>query len=202
MIETTEERPTRRLVLWITLPTLAAGGVLWWRRSIASPDPLPGSDSGDEVSVVDFSDSGTRIGLERVRKVVRSDSDWWARMTPQQYYVTRRHSTDTPYTGTYYRMHEEGIFRCVCCENALFDSKTKYDSGTGWPTFSAPIANENVRTVETPELSRPDALRVGIEVLCKRCDAHLGHIFDDGPAPTHLRYCVNESALRFVRRTA
>jgi len=200
VLETAGERPTRRLVLSIALPALSAAGFLWWRRNLASHDPLPASDSGEEVSLVEFSDAGARLGLRQVRKVVRSDSDWWARMTPQQYYVTRNHSTDTPYTGTYYRMHDDGLFRCICCENALFRSEAKYDSGTGWPSFWAPIANENVRTLETSGLSRHDALRIGIEVLCKLCDAHLGHIFDDGSAPTNLRYCINESALHFVRR--
>jgi peptide-methionine (R)-S-oxide reductase len=120
------------------------------------------------------------------------------RMTPQQFYVTRRHRTDTPFTGAYYRKQETGFYRCIGCENALFSSETKYDSGTGWPSFREPIAVENLRADSPPGLSRDAALASGIEVLCKRCDAHLGHVFGDGPPPTGLRYCINEYALRFV----
>ena len=150
--------------------------------------------------IAEFSDSGVKLGTRSVPKIVRSEAEWWGRMTPQQFYVTRNHSTDTPFTGTYYRMHEDGNFRCLCCETALFSSAAKYDSGSGWPSFWQPIAAENIAEVETAGLSRQAALDSGVEVLCRRCDAHLGHIFGDGPAPTNLRYCINESSLRFVKR--
>jgi peptide-methionine (R)-S-oxide reductase len=125
---------------------------------------------------------------------VRSDGDWRRQLTTGQYWSTRRGSTDTPFTGTYYQLETMGLFRCVCCGNALFGSSAKFDSGTGWPSFSAPVAVENIRTQSDNSLSIER-----VEVLCRLCDAHLGHVFDDGPPPTGLRYCINESALRFVQ---
>jgi peptide-methionine (R)-S-oxide reductase len=199
VFESIEARPTRRDVLSFCAASLGGAGALWWWRNINFSDPLPGSDFGDEVPIVEFSDGGSRLGIANVRRVIRSDADWWNRMTPQQFYVTRRHRTDTPFTGTHYRKQESGFYRCIGCENALFSSETKYDSGTGWPSFREPIAVENLRADSPPGLSRDAALASGIEVLCKRCDAHLGHVFGDGPPPTGLRYCINESALRFVR---
>ncbi|MEO5922287.1 MAG: peptide-methionine (R)-S-oxide reductase MsrB [Bryobacteraceae bacterium] len=128
----------------------------------------------------------------------RTPAEWQSRLTPQQYYVTRTGATDEPFTGTYHRLHDAGVYRCICCDAELFSSKSKYDSGTGWPAFWEPIARDNVRIVKPVSISEQAALRSGIEVLCATCDAHLGHIFDDGPAPTGLRYCINESSLRFV----
>jgi peptide-methionine (R)-S-oxide reductase len=146
-----------------------------------------------EVDIVRFDDAGQRIGLARVKRVVRSDSEWRKMLTSEQYYVTRRENTDTPYTGTYYKMHEAGLFRCVCCANAVFSSETKFDSGTGWPSFWGPIARENVG-----ERKDTSMFMERIEVHCTLCLAHLGHVFDDGPAPTGLRYCLDESSLRFI----
>jgi peptide-methionine (R)-S-oxide reductase len=147
------------------------------------------------VTIVDFDNDGRNLGPALRKKVVRSDSDWRRQLTSGQYWSARRGSTDTPFTGTYYQLETPGLFRCVCCATALFSSSAQFDSGTGWPSFTAPIAAENIRTQADRSLS-PER----VEMLCRLCDAHLGHVFDDGPPPTGLRYCMNESALRFVPR--
>ena len=168
---------------------------LLWRFMTAQPSNagIPSQKAAD-VDIVEFSDSGERRGLAHVPKIVKSESEWRTQLSPSSFYITRQDGTEAAFTGDYWDNHDHGLYRCVCCGTALFNSDTKFDSGTGWPSFWQPVATENV------EETRDTAFgMVRTAVVCRRCDAHLGHVFSDGPRPTGLRYCINSGSLNFVK---
>jgi len=200
MFESDDEQDATKLEkrrMFVTLAASAvAGGVLW---SLRTPVVLGAAHTArgtpGEVTIVQFSDDGKRLQKVRVAKVVKSEEDWKKMLSPLAFDITRHADTERAFTGQYWNLHEKGLYRCVCCDNALFSSDTKFESGTGWPSFWAPIAEENVRKERDASLG---VIREAVN--CTLCDAHLGHVFDDGPPPTGLRYCMNSASLKFVKR--
>jgi peptide-methionine (R)-S-oxide reductase len=147
-----------------------------------------------EVKIVQFSDAGQRQDIVTLPVVTKTEAEWKQQLSPASFEVTRHAATERPFSGEYWNNHDNGLYRCVCCATALFSSDTKFESGTGWPSFWQPIAKENVREINDSSLGMERTA-----VSCRLCDAHLGHVFDDGPRPTGLRYCMNSLSLRFVK---
>ena len=186
---------TRRRAFLGSAAAALGGLALWqWNRAQGVEIVDAASTQPQEVTVVLFSDAGERLKKVRVAKVVKTPAEWRKQLAPNVFDITRNADTEIAFTGQYWNLHEKGLYRCICCDNALFDSATKFDSGTGWPSFWAPIAKENVREISDSTLGMDR-----IAVACTECDAHLGHVFDDGPPPTRLRYCMNSASLRFVK---
>jgi peptide-methionine (R)-S-oxide reductase len=183
---------TRRTFLWGALATPAASLVA---ACADAADPATKKTLPAEVTIENFSKAGASLGKVKVATIVKTDEQWRKQLPAESFAVTRHEGTERPYSGKYNDHHEDGLYHCICCDTALFDSRTKFESGTGWPSFWKPVSNANVS--ETIDRSM---LMVRTEVACKRCDAHLGHVFDDGPDPTGLRYCMNSVSLNFVAR--
>jgi peptide-methionine (R)-S-oxide reductase len=186
----------RRTLLGLSLSSAISGLVLWAIKKPRLVEAAMPKGPAGTVSIVEFSDSGRRLRKVQVPKVVKSEDEWSKLLSPTAFAITRHADTELSFSGAYWNLHDKGIYRCICCDNALFDSETKFESGTGWPSFWRPIASENVREIKDNTLGMTRTA-----IACTECDAHLGHLFDDGPEPTHLRYCMNSASLRFVKKT-
>jgi peptide-methionine (R)-S-oxide reductase len=185
--------PSRRSFLLTSAAFVAGAGFLARYSGVFAAETIMGKPG--KVKIQQFTDLGKSIGVVEVDKVVKTEAEWKMLLAsaPQPgltFEVTRQEGTEYPFTGPNWDTHSAGLYRCICCDNALYTNDTKYDSGTGWPSFWQPIAKENV-VQDVPQQG-------GYKVSCALCDAHLGHVFDDGPKPTGLRYCMDGVAMRFI----
>jgi peptide-methionine (R)-S-oxide reductase len=194
ILDADPQRPSRRAFLLTSAS--ACGALALW--SLQSPRTASAAGAGSKtpgmVTIVEFGADGKKTGKQELARVVKTDAEWQKLLSPISYQVARQAGTERPFTGATWNLHDHGLYRCVCCNTALFSSETKFESGTGWPSFWEPIARENVNEKTDRSLGMERT-----EVTCRLCDAHLGHVFDDGPRPTGLRYCMNSAAMQFVK---
>jgi methionine-R-sulfoxide reductase len=182
---------TRRKILQATGFSLV--NTLLARSGLSTPATQPSHLEAAMVNVKVMNDKGELVGPIKMPKVIKTDEQWKKQLTPDQYVIARAKGTERPFCGNLLDNHLEGVYSCICCGLPLFSSNSKFNSGTGWPSFFQPVAKENVA-----EHSDLGLGMVRTEILCARCDCHLGHVFDDGPRPTGLRFCVNSESLKFT----
>ena len=185
----------QRRAFLATSAAAIAGLALWQWRKPALLQAAAAPSEPKEVNIIQFSDAGQRLKQVRIAKVVKTEDEWRKQLSANAFDITRHADTEIAFSGAYWNLHDKGLYRCICCDNALFDSSTKFESGTGWPSFWEPIAKENITEIRDTTYGM-----VRTAVACTECDAHLGHVFDDGPQPTGLRYCMNSASLRFVKQ--